>query len=123
MTAVSLLDECNFEAGHILRVSGRKSESSICLHSRRVSQVKQKQISETLNTACCNHLEASTSSEFVLVNKAQNEAEERLCAKSSRCPQSLPVLTQSLSCHSQKTVNFHAGAFAGVNVTINFYKK
>ena len=41
-TAVSLLDGCNFEARHIMRVSGHKSESSIRLYSRRLSEVKQK---------------------------------------------------------------------------------
>ena len=121
-TAVSLLDECNFEARHIMRVSGHKSESSIRSYSRRLSEVKQRQISETLSSACCHDLEASTSSETVLVNKAQNEAEETLCAESSRCPQS-PVLTQNFASHSQETVDFHAGAFAGANLTINFYKK
>ena len=39
-TAVSLLDECNFEARHIMRVSGHKSESSIRSYSRRLSEVK-----------------------------------------------------------------------------------
>ena len=48
-TAVSLLDECNFEARHIMRVSGHKSECSIRSYSRRLSEVKQKQISETLS--------------------------------------------------------------------------
>ncbi|XP_028412673.1 uncharacterized protein LOC114535592 [Dendronephthya gigantea] len=42
-TAVSLLDDCNFEARHIMRVSGHKSESSIRSYSRRLSEMKQKQ--------------------------------------------------------------------------------
>ena len=46
-TAVSLLDECNFEARHIMRVSGHKSESSIRSYSRRLSETKQKQISDS----------------------------------------------------------------------------
>ena len=83
-TTVSLLDECNFEASHIMRVSGHKSGSSIRSYSRRLSEVKQKQISETLSSPCCNDLEASTSSELVLVKEAQNEAEETLFAESSR---------------------------------------
>jgi hypothetical protein len=41
-TAASLLDECNFEARHIMRVSGHKYESSIRLYSRRLSELKQK---------------------------------------------------------------------------------
>ena len=39
-TAVLLLDECNFEAHHIMRVSGHKSESSIRSYSKRLSEVK-----------------------------------------------------------------------------------
>ena len=39
-TAVLLLDECNFEARHIMRVSGHKSGSSIRSYSRRLSEVK-----------------------------------------------------------------------------------
>ena len=50
-TAVSLLDECNFEARHIMRVSGHKSESSIRSYSRRLSEVKQKEISHALSSA------------------------------------------------------------------------
>ena len=38
--AVSLLDECNIDACHIMRVSGHKSESSIRSYSRRLSEVK-----------------------------------------------------------------------------------
>ena len=37
---MSFLDECNFEARHIMRVSGDKSESSNRSHSRRLSEVK-----------------------------------------------------------------------------------
>ena len=44
-TAMSLLDECNFEARHIMRVSGHKSESSIRSYSRSLSEVKQKELS------------------------------------------------------------------------------
>ena len=50
--AVSFLDACNFEARHIMRVSGHKSESSIRSYSRRLSKAKQKEISHTLSSAC-----------------------------------------------------------------------
>ena len=50
-TAVSLLDECNFEARHIMNVLGQKSESSIRSYSRRLSEVKQKEISHALSSA------------------------------------------------------------------------
>ncbi|CAB4030289.1 uncharacterized protein LOC110048984, partial [Paramuricea clavata] len=111
-TAVSLLDECNFEARHIMRVSGHKSESSIRSYSRRLSEVKQKQISHSLSSACFNSTNASSSSEIVLVN----EAEEIVYTESetTNCPQS-PVLTQNFASHSQETVNFHSGAFPGAN--------
>jgi hypothetical protein len=120
-TAVSLLDECNFEARHIMRVSGHKSESSILSYSRRLSEVKQKQISHSLSSACFNSKKASSSSEILLVNEARNEAEETVFTETTNCPRS-PVLTQNFASHSQETVNFHSGAFAGANVTINFYK-
>ena len=38
-TAVSLLHQCNFEARHIMRVLGHKSESNIRSYSRRLSEV------------------------------------------------------------------------------------
>ena len=41
-TAVLLLDECNFEARHIMCVSGHKSDSRIRSYSRRLSEVKRK---------------------------------------------------------------------------------
>ena len=44
--AVSLLDKCNFEACHIMRVFGHKSESSIRSYATRLSEVKQKEISK-----------------------------------------------------------------------------
>ena len=125
-TAVSLLDECNFEARHIMRVSGHKSESSIRSYSRRLSEVKQKKISHSLSSASFNSKKASSSSEILLVNEARNEAEEIVCkeivcTETTNCPRS-PVLTQNFASHSQETVNFHSGAFAGANVTINVYK-
>jgi len=40
-----------------MRVSGHKSESSIRSHSRRHSEVKQKERSHTLSTACFESLE------------------------------------------------------------------
>ena len=51
-TAVTLLDHSNFEARHIMRVSGHKSEASIRSYSRRLSESKQKAISDTLGQAC-----------------------------------------------------------------------
>jgi hypothetical protein len=109
-----------------MRVSGHKSEICIRSYSRRLSEVKQKQISHSLSSASFNSKKASSSSEILLVNEARNEAEEIVCkeivcTETTNCPRS-PVLTQNFASHSQETVNFHSGAFAGANVTINFYK-
>ncbi|KAK2558587.1 hypothetical protein P5673_018764, partial [Acropora cervicornis] len=65
-TAVSLLDECNFEARHIMRVSGHKSESSIRSYSRRLSELKQKEISHALSSACSAENLESTSTQIMV---------------------------------------------------------
>ena len=51
-TAVTVLGHSNFEARHIMRVTGHKSEASIRSYSRRLSENKQREISETLDQAC-----------------------------------------------------------------------
>ena len=58
---MSLLDECSFEARHIMRLSGHKSESSIRSYSKRLSEVKQKEISHALSSACSVENVESTS--------------------------------------------------------------
>ena len=49
---MSLLDECNFEAHHIMCVFRHKSESSIQSYSRSLSEVNQKQNSHAPTSAC-----------------------------------------------------------------------
>ena len=51
-TAVSILDKNNFEARHIMRVSGHKSETSIRSYSRQLTECKRKEILHTLSSAC-----------------------------------------------------------------------
>jgi len=113
-TAMSLLDECNFEARHIMRVSGHKSEGSIRSYSRRLSENKQKQISESLSNACFSTSECAGA----IVSASSSSAVNQPAA----APQS-PVLMQNFASQSQETVTFQAGAFSGANVTINFYSK
>ena len=108
---MSVLDEFNFEARHIMRVSGHKSESSIRSYSRRLSEIKQKEISESLSIACFNTSECTS-----IVPASTSIDEPR------SCPQS-PVLMQNFASQSQETVTFQAGAFSGANVTFNFYSK
>ena len=109
-TAVSLLDECNFEARHIMRVSGHKSESSIRFYSRRLSEVKQKEISHSLSTACFESLER------------QEQTAEADCPLVGNTVPRSPITMQNFASQSQETVNFNAGAFSGATVTINFYQ-
>ena len=52
VTAVTVLDQNNFEARHIMRVSGHKSEASIRSYSRRLSEEKQRDISNSLSHYC-----------------------------------------------------------------------
>lgn len=62
--AVSLLDECNFEAHHMC-VSRHKSESSIQSYSRSLSEVNQKQNSHTPTSACSVENFKATSTKIV----------------------------------------------------------
>ena len=109
-TGVSLLDECNFEARHIMRVSGHKSESSIRSYSRRLSEVKQKEISHSLSTACFESLER------------QEQTAEADCPLVGNTVPRSPITMQNFASQSQETVNFNAGGFSGATVTINFYQ-
>ena len=106
-TAVTLLDECNFEVRHILRVSGHKSESSIRSYSRRLSEVKQKEIFHAFSGACSVENLESTSTAIVAIHDqtSENSLDRNIVPNS----------------HSQETLNFNSGAFSGANVTINFY--
>ena len=72
-TAVSLLDESNFDARHIMRVSGHKSESSIRSYSRRLSEVKHKEISHALRRDCSVKNLESTSTAIVAMHEQTSE--------------------------------------------------
>ena len=109
-TAVSLLDECNFEARHVMRVSGRKSESSIRSYSRSLSEAKQKEISHSLSTACFESLER------------QEQTAEADCPLVRNTVPRSPITMHNFASQSQETVNFNAGAFSGATVTINVYQ-
>ena len=113
-TAVSILDNNNFEARHIMRVSGHKSESSsIRPYSRQLTESRSREISQTITSAC-----AQGNTEIVPLG---TEVEQ----STFNVPhlQNSPVLTQNFATSSsQETVHFHAGAFSsGCNVTVNFH--
>ena len=107
-TAVSVLDNNNFEARHIMRVSGHKSETSIRSYSRQLTECKQREISHTLTSAC-----AQSATEIVPVS---TEADQ---SSLTNLPSS-PMLAHNFAA-SQETVHFHSGAFSsGCNITVNF---
>ena len=84
-----------------MRVSGHKSESSIRSYSRRLSEVKQNKISGSLSTACFESLER------------QEQTAEAHCPLVGNTVSRSPITMQNFASHSQKTVNFNAGAFSG----------
>ena len=51
-TVVSVLDNNNVEARHIMRVSGHKSKSSIRSYSPQLTESKSRELSQTLTSAC-----------------------------------------------------------------------
>ena len=107
-TAVSVLDNNNFEARQIMRVSGHKSETSIRSYSRQLTECKQREISHTLTSA-----RAQSATEIISVS---TEADQ---SSLTNLPSS-PVLTRNFAAN-QETVHFHSGASSsGYNITVNF---
>ena len=53
-TTITSLDHAGFEARHIMRTSGHKSEASIRSYSSRLSESKKREISSTLSRALCD---------------------------------------------------------------------
>ena len=130
-TAVTVLDHSNFEARHIMRVSGHKSEARIRSYSRRLSENKQREISETLGQACGFPSEIEETTLYSL-------SETRLELTSSQYEKALDTIYLSpLPCHSLpgspvlhatqtntlKNVTFASGAFNNCNATFNFNSK
>lgn len=60
-TAITILDECGFEARHIMAVSGHRSENSIRSYATRTSLSTKRKMSETLSTSISNTSERGTS--------------------------------------------------------------
>ena len=112
-TAVSVLDNNNVEARHIMCVSGHKSESSIRSYSRHLTESKSREISQTLTSAC-----AQGNTEIVPLGTEVEQSKLNVPNL-----QNSPVLTHNFATSSsQETVHFHTGAFSsGCNVTVNFH--
>ena len=56
-----------------MRVSGHKSENSIRSYSRRLSEVKQKEISDALSSTCSVETLESTSTAIVAMHEQASE--------------------------------------------------
>jgi len=97
-----------------MRLSGHKSESSIRSYSRRLSEVKQKEISHAFSSVCSVENLESNSTAIVAMQTNENSLGRNTEPNS-------PDTMQNFASHSQEIVNFDAGAFSGANVTINFY--
>jgi len=110
--AVSVLDNNNVEARHIMRVSGHKSESSIRSYSRQLTESKSREISQTLTSAC-----SQGNTEIVPLGTEVEQSKLNVPNL-----QNSPVLTHNFATRSsQETVHFNTGAFSsGCNVTVNF---
>ena len=129
VTAVTVLDHSNFEARHIMRVSGHKSEASIRSYSRRLSENKQREISETLGLAFGY---SSESAETISSSFSPSETLELTSTQYKNTPDTTcisplprlslpgsPVLHASQT-NTLKNVTFASGAFNNCNVTFNF---
>ena len=128
-TAVTVLDHSNFEARHIMRVSGHKSEASIRSYSRRLSESKQREISETLGLA---YGFSSESAETISSSFSPSETQELTSSQYENALETIsfsplpgsslpasPVLHASQT-NTMKNVTFASGAFNNCNVTFNF---
>ena len=76
-TAVNVLDQNNFEARYIMRVSGHKSEASIRSYSRRLSEEKQRDISNSLSHYC-GFSSSKATSDIRSVPDSESEAAARV---------------------------------------------
>ena len=130
-TAVTVLDHSNFEARHIMRVSGHKSEASIRSYSRRLSENKQREISETLGQACGfpseieeTTLHSPSETQLELTSSQYENALDTICL--SPLPgHSLPgsPVLHATQTNTLKNVMFASGTFNNCNVTFNFNSK
>ena len=127
-TAVTVLDHSNFEARHIMRVTGHKSEASIRSYSRRLSENKQREISETLGLASRFSSESAETisssfspSETLELTSSQYENALDTIRFSPLPGPSLPAspVLHASQTNTMKNVTFASGAFNNCNVTFN----
>ena len=132
-TALTVLDHCNFEARHIMRVSGHKSETSIRSYSRRLPENKQRQMAEALSSACGlqqNHEEESheitginprDSPTFELSGSQFDFALDTITSSplSRVSLPGSPVVQQSAR-NTVDNLYFGTGAFQNCNISFNF---
>ena len=127
---MTVLDHCNVEARHIMRVSGHKSESSIRSYSRRLSEDKQREIADNLGQACgmpslLSKENLSTSCNSLQLTNSQYEEVLETISSSPMPLSSLPgsPVLHATQTNSVESVTFASGAFNNCNVTFNFNYK
>ena len=102
-TAISVLDNNNVEALHIMRVSRHKSERSIRSCSPQLTESKSREISQTLTSAS-----AHGNTEIVPLGTEVEQSKLNVLNL-----QNSPVLTHTFATSSsQEVVHFHIGAFS-----------
>jgi hypothetical protein len=69
-TTISILDECGYEARHIMAVSGHRSENSIRSYAAKTSLSKKRKMSEALSSTLSD--ETKPQSDSVLVTPTSN---------------------------------------------------
>ena len=73
-TAITVLDECGYEARHIMAVSGHKSENSIRSYAARTSLSKKRKMSEALSFSTSENKIISDSQSFSIGESSKSLA-------------------------------------------------
>ncbi|KAL9978416.1 hypothetical protein ACROYT_G015929 [Oculina patagonica] len=75
-TALSILDECGYEARHIMALSGHRSESSIRSYASQTSLSTKRKMSETLTESLNNKKTATAIVPATSMEDMEDELQE-----------------------------------------------
>ena len=118
-TAITVLDECEYEARHIMAVSGHKSENSIRSYAARTSLSKKRKMSEALSFSTSENKIISDSQSFLIGESSKSLAttsspEEKLLTLTDSQKRFLNEIDFQQMSNQQQTVNNYN------NCTFNF---
>ena len=118
-TAITVLDECGYEARHIMAVSGHKSENSIRSYAARTSLSKKRKMSEALSFSTSENKIISDSQSFSIGESSKSLAttsspEEKLLTLTDSQERFLNEINFQQMFNQQQTVNNYN------NCTFNF---